>query len=327
MSTTPKHNSDDQEIDLSQISKKFSEAYENFLSWIFSGFLFIKRNIILLTVLFVVGAGIGSYLDRSTTAYNHEVIITPNFGSTEYTYSKVNLINSKIKERDTLFLKAIGINNPSYFSEITILPITDIYNFIDNKKENFELIKLMAEDGDINKIIEDETTSKNYAHHLLKITTKKTLLKKDIKAILNYLNQNEYFSVIQKSIIESIHLKIKANEKTINQIDSILHNFATVSEKSINNDKMVYFNNENSQLNDVLQTKSNLIYELANKKIELLTSDKIVKENSSTLNIKNRKSINGKLKFIIPVILIGFFIFIFLIKKFYRRQMAKLNNK
>ena len=185
----------------------------------------------------------------------------------------------------------------------------------------------MAEDGDINKIIENETTSKNYAHQLLKITTKEILLDKDIDSILNYLNQSEYFSTIQKSIIESIHLKIASNEKTINQIDSLLANFSSVSKGGgLKNDKLVYYN-ENTQLNDVLQTKSNLTYELANKKIELLTSDKIVKENSATLNIKNRESINGKFKIIIPFIFVGFFIFIVLIKGFYNKQMAKLNNK
>ena len=56
MSTTPKNVSDDQEIDLSQISRKIGQTYEGFLSWIFEGFLFIKRNIILLLILFIGGA-------------------------------------------------------------------------------------------------------------------------------------------------------------------------------------------------------------------------------------------------------------------------------
>ena len=33
------------------------------------------------------------------------------------------------------------------------------------KKTNIELIKLMAEDGDIEKIIKDDLTSKNYYLH------------------------------------------------------------------------------------------------------------------------------------------------------------------
>jgi hypothetical protein len=41
--------------------------------------------------------------------YDHELIVQPNFGSTDYLYSKVELLASKINERDTVFLKSIGI--------------------------------------------------------------------------------------------------------------------------------------------------------------------------------------------------------------------------
>lgn len=327
MSSNSQTNPDNQEIDLAQVSKKIGNMYQNFLAWIFRGFLFARRNIITLAVLFILGAGLGLYLDRTTTVYNHEIIIIPNFGSAEYAYSKVNLINSKIRENDVRFLKSIGIANPKLISEIEIEPITDIYNFVNGREQNFEMIKLMAEDGDINKIITDEITSINYATHRLKITTTKTINEKQIiDPVLKYLNESNYFSDIQKSMQESTRLKIKADERTIAQIDSLLSNFSSISKGNGKSDKLVYYN-ENTQLNDILQTKNELIQDLANKKIELINISDIVKDNSIVLNIKNNKSLNGKMKFVIPFIFISIFLGLGILRAFYRSQMARLKDK
>ncbi|RKS26390.1 hypothetical protein CLV94_1448 [Flavobacterium endophyticum] len=327
MSSNSQNNPDNQEIDLSQVSRKLGQAYENFLSWIFRGFLFVKRNIITFVVLFIIGAGLGFYLDRTTTVYNHEIIIAPNFGSTEYAYSKVNLINSKIKENDVRFLKSIGITEPKLISEIEIEPITDIYNFVNGREQNFEMIKLMAEDGDINKIIADETTSINYTNHRLKITTTKTINEKQIiDPILKYLNESNYFTDLQKSVQESTRLKIKANERTIAQIDSLLSNFSSMSKGNGKSDKLVYYN-ENTQLNDILQTKNELILDLANRKIELINISDIIKDNSIVLNVKNNKSLNGKMKFVIPFIFISIFLGLGILRAFYRNQMLKLKDR
>ena len=62
-SNSPIH-SDNQEIDLTQIGQKVNGIYEGLLSKLFRFILFIKENIILFIVLFVVGAGIGYYLDK-----------------------------------------------------------------------------------------------------------------------------------------------------------------------------------------------------------------------------------------------------------------------
>jgi hypothetical protein len=43
------------------------------------------------------------YFFKSRTAYDHEIIVMPNFGST--LYGKVALLNAKIKENDSLFYK------------------------------------------------------------------------------------------------------------------------------------------------------------------------------------------------------------------------------
>jgi hypothetical protein len=317
---------DDNEVDLSEISKKIGQSYENFLSWIFGGFLFVKRNLIILIVLLVIGVGLGIYLDETSETYDNEIIIAPNFNSTQYAYATVKLINSKIKEHDSVFLKSIGIKNPRHFTNIEIKPVTEIYSFIGSKKENFDLIKLMAEDGEINKIIEDETTSMNYPSHRLIISSReKEGREAIIDPVMNFMNSNNYYKIMQESTLQSLAMKINANENTVSQIDSLLHKFSDNTKQSRKADQMFYYN-ENTQLNDVLQTKNGLIQDLANKKIELLNSDKIVKERSAILNIKNTASLHGKLKLILPVIFIVLFVLWVFLRNFYKRQSEKLKN-
>ncbi|OJX52810.1 MAG: hypothetical protein BGO88_13410 [Flavobacterium sp. 38-13] len=324
MSSNSPTNPDNQEIDLTQVSKKLGNVYQNFLFLVFKGLLFLKRNIIILAVLFIVGVGLGFYLDRNTTVYNHEIIIKPNFGSTDYAYAKVNLINSKIKEGDFEFLNQIGIKKSAKLSKIEIEPIPDIYEFVNSKEQNLELVRLMAESSDLSKIINDETTSKNYANHKIILTTNKEISRSEIiEPVLDYLNKSELYSKIQNTIIENLRSKIESNKITINQIDNLLADFSTASKGNSKSGNLVYYN-ENTQLNDVLKTKNELVIDQGNKMLELVFSDKIVKESSEVLNIKNNQSLNGKMKFIIPILFLCIFFGILLVRGFYKSQMEKM---
>jgi len=325
MSNSPQINPNDQEIDLSQLSKKIGNKIQSFIDWLFDGILFVRRNIVVISVLFVLGAGLGFFLDMKTKTYNHDVIVAPNFGSTDYLYSKIFLIGSKIKEEDTVFLKQIGIKNPKKFQNIVIEPVPDIYRFISGSEQNFEMIKLMAEDGDLKKIVEDNLTSKNYAFHLITFTTDgKTDEEKTLKPLLDYLNQNEYYDRIRKENVNNIQIKIKENDSIISQINDVMQQFSKTVGNNQKSDKLVYYN-ENTQLNEVLKTKEALITEQGGKRLELVNADKVIKETSHILNVKDTKATKGKMKFILPVLLIGLFVLFGLFRRFYRRQLAKRN--
>jgi len=327
MNDTSKNNSDNQEIDLSQVSKKIGQFFENISTSIFRGFLFLKRNLIIISILFIIGVALGFYLDKTNKEFENKLYVQPNFGSVDYLYSKIELIESKIKDNDTLFLKnVVGVKDAKKLKEITIEPISDVYKFVKENPQNFELIKLMAEDGDISKVFSDNITSKNYPYHLISfITLKETDFDKTVNPILKYLNDSEFYSKIQKQYIDNISIKIIENDSIINQINSFLNTFSNTVNGSQKSDKLVYYN-ENSQLNDVIKTKDDLVREQGIHRIELINLNKIIKNSAEVLNIKYTESINGKLKFILPLILVALFILVGLIKAYYKRQMAKLNT-
>ena len=334
--STNNSNNQDQEIDLSLISKKIGSFFDGISASIFRGILFFKKNILIIAILFILGAGLGYYLDKTSNTYDHEIIVTPNFGSTDYLYAKIDLLKSRISQGDSVFLKSIGIKDPSNISLIKVDPIIDIYSFVNNNTamasnaqntQNFELVKLLSEDGDINKVIKDKLTSKNYAHHIIHISTDGfTTNENTIQPILNYLNKNEYYQDMQKTVSDNIKIKMTQNQIIINQINELLNQFSSTTSNNQKSDKLVYYN-ENTQLNEIINTKNSLIGELGTQRLELINVTDIVKKNSSVINLKNNKGINNKLKLIFPFLFVFGFIATSIFLSFYKKQASKISNK
>jgi hypothetical protein len=328
MSANVPQNQDEQEIDLSQISKKIGEFFEGVNTSIFNGIQSSLKKRKTIIILLIAGIGLGVFLDSIEKNYDTQIIVTPNFDSTDYLYSKVQLIQSKIEEGDTIFLKEVlGLDQPKLLKAIGIRPITDIYKFIGKKTENFDLIKLLAENGDINNVLVENLTSKNYPFHTISLVTKGLTSEKEIiEPLLNYLNKSDYFNKVRETVVKNTEIKMNQNDIIISQINNVLNGFSDNSNGAQKSDKLVYYN-ENTQLNDVIKTKEELIDEQGRLRLSLLDFDKVIKDYSSRLNFKNVDGLNGKLKFILPI----FFIFAFIIYKlflsFYHKQKLKLRKE
>ena len=323
MSTNVPQNHENQEIDLFQISKKIGNLFQELNAFIFRCIHFFIKNGVLILILLIVGFGLGYYLDKNQKKYDHQIIVAPNFKSTDYLYSKVDLLSSKISEKDTQFLKSIGIQDPSQLTKISIEPIVDVYKLISRNAQNFELLELLAQNGDLKTIVKESTTGKNYNYHTIILSTNGVMQQKDVvDPIMNYLNTSSYFKEIQKISVGNIEQKIKEKETTIVQIDGILNSFSNRTGNAQNSDKLIYYN-ENTQLNDIIKTKDSLVSVVGTLKIDLFNSKKVINDNAVILNIKNNKSLNGKMKLVLPILFISLFIIFRFIFSFYKSQSLK----
>jgi hypothetical protein len=328
-------NSDNQEIDLSMISNKFKDFFDGVASSIFRSILFFKTNLVRISILAAIGIGAGVYLDETNKSYNSEIIVTPNIGGTDYLYSKIDFLSAKLNEKDTIFFKNLGIKNLSDIKTIKIEPILDIYSFVNNSTsaanaentQNFELVKLLAEDGSLKDVIKDKLTSKNYPNHKIQIATSEIISKEGlINPIMKFLNTDEYYNKILKISIESVKIKMKKDEQEIVQIDSILR-FMTYNLGKNKNQNLIY-NNENNQINPLFDLKNSLINDIAGQKINLENLKLFIRDTSTITNVLNTKLLNNKLKFFLPLFLIFGFIFINLFSNLYKKQSLKaLQNK
>lgn len=331
MSVNNEQNNIPEEIDLGILFQKINKFFSNLAFSVFKGIVFIKNNFIIILILFVLGAGLGGFIDKNDSTYDNQIIVTPNLSSVDYLYNKIDLLSSKLKENDKAFFKSLGINSEK-ISSIEIEPIIDVYSFINDAKpvvnvqntQNFELVKLLSESGDINKIIKDKTTSKNYPNHLIHILTTDQIKNEEIvKPVLNFLNTDEYLNQLLKISRENINIKIKKDEEIIAQTDSLLN---AITKNLSNNQKSfnLVYSNEDNHFNLLFETKNNLAYEIAEKRIEAINYKKVINDISTVTNIKSTKGLNGKMKLILPILLILIFISIRLFLSFYKTQSAKL---
>jgi hypothetical protein len=324
MSTKVPQSQEDQEIDVFDISKSITVFWDRLNTFTFKFIHFFVRNWIIVLLLIIAGFGIGWCLDVTRKKYDNQIIVASNFGSVDYLYSKIDLLQSKIMSGDTVFLKeTVGIKKPKLIKKVEILPIVDAYKFVEEKEENFELIKLIAEDGDINKVLKDNVTSKNYTFHTISfITDELTDNKKIVEPLLMYLNSSEYFNSIQKIGFKNVEQEIAQNDSIISQINSILRGFSNAVKSTAKNDKLVYYN-ENTQLNDIIKTKQYLVTEQGKNRLKLISFDKTIKEISSVLNVKDAKFVNSNLKLILPILFVFIFGMVYNLKRFYKKQSQK----
>ena len=313
-------NSQDQEIDLGQIGTGIKNFFNGIVNSIFDFIFFVKKKLVIIGGLFVVGVALAFLLDSKT--YNHEISVIPNFGSNEYLYKKIEQIDTKLREEDEAFFKQLGIKNFKDVISVEIEAFPAIYNFVNNKEQgnNFELIKLMAEDGNIDKIMKDEITSKNYYHHKISIQTKGMFKKEEfINPILNYLNTNTYFEVQQKVYQKNLSDKITLNDSLINQIDKLI-----VLLSSNNSSGTISISEKNS-IPELVEKKDRLISE----KQYLLTNenifDKIIKEESSIINIRDYKPLLLNNKILFPLALILLYLLSYFLFNTYKKQSARFN--
>ena len=313
-------NSQDQEIDLGQIGTGVKSLFNGIINSVFDFIFFLKKKIIVVGVLFVLGVVLGILLDKKHS-YIQKMILIPNFGSNEYLYNKISLLESKLKEKDIVFFKSIGINNIDEIGKFEIKPINGIYNFINSKENtlNFEFIRLMAEDGNIEKIIKDDVTSKNYYQHELVINTSRAFKKSElIDPILKYLQDSEHFNKLQTVYKKNVEEKIAFNNLLIKQIDDLV---ASYSQNKPTSNVVI---SENSGLSEIINKKDEMIKENQYTMLHYIEYDKIIKDQSIVSNQINTSGANNKMKLILPFLFVFLYFVGFLFNNLYKKQLARI---
>jgi len=317
------------EVDLDAVSKKVKGFFSRINDLFFDGILFIKKYIIAVIAIGLVGAGYGYYVDKQTKVFEHNIIVTPNFGSVDYLYEQVNNINAKIIQGDADYLAKIGIKYPEKLGKITIEPIPDVYNYISEEtalvhliqKENvrFLLFRQIADKRDMTEVLEEYATAKNYKNHLITIVTSSEIDKEEaIKPLLDFFNSSAYFKQVQQESIKSLEVKIAETDSMVKQADLVLsrmsHTGTTASTVLLN---------EKTGLNEILIIKDQLIRQQANNKIKKIDYGSIVKETATMLNLRKFTFFTGKMKFIYPFVLLLVFFAVMSFRKYYISQMNK----
>jgi hypothetical protein len=308
----------DKEIDLSAIGRGFKRGLGSLGRGMYNLMRFLLKNAVILAILVVAGVAIGYFMDKKK-GFTTEIIVAPNFNSADYVYAKVALLQSRIKMHDSVFLTSVGLKDTRKLLKIDIAPITDVYQFMNSNETNYKVFELMAEDSNIDELLNNKTTSMNYRFHKITfVTLGKTSPEKTIEPLLAYLNDSEYFEAVQKEYLNNVSIKLRENDTLIRQIDDVL---AQAKRASAISGNMIY--NGDSQINDIIDSKDKLIHEQGNLRLSLKWLDKIVKDNTVTMNIAEYVPFFEKMKVLIPILLILLFAVIRGLVRLYQRYSIK----
>ena len=125
---------DNQDIDLRVLYRKTRGSFKKIAVLLFRAMAFFTRNYLVLAGLLILGLILGYFLQKVTNNEREtEIIVHANVESVTYVYDAINLLEMKIKERDTLFLNDLGISikGKNKLKSIAISPIINVRDILD----------------------------------------------------------------------------------------------------------------------------------------------------------------------------------------------------
>lgn len=267
----------DDEIDLSVVFKAIENFFKKIVLGIFKTISFYYRHKFILLGLIVFGAVLGYFYEQNVDkTYTNDLLVTPNFTSAEYFYSKIETLDKKLSQQDSLFLKDIfGINYQAVQS-IQAKPVVDIYSFVSRNETNQELFELLFEEEGNIEFVENPINSRNFKFHHLYLEIKGEAHHKELsKALLTYVNTNQYFDDIRKLSVDNFKLQLNENKAIIKQIDTIVSSAQRDQSLSLGDTEFSF--SDNSGLNELLSKKKSLINQQKDLETTLVNLDETIK--------------------------------------------------
>jgi hypothetical protein len=312
---TTKPSSVDDDIDLNEVIKAIGDFFKKIVLGILSIFKFYYKHKFILLGLIVFGAILGYFYEQNAEkTYTNDLLVTPNFESSDYLYTKIEVLENKLFQDDTIFLKDIFGKDYEDVSSIEIKPVIDIYNFVSRKDTYQDLFQLLFEEEGNIEFIEDPINSRNFKfHHIYFEVQGEDSHEILTDSLQKYLNDNVYFKQLSLLNIENLNTQLKENRSMIKQIDSLVSyakkdKFLEIGTTGLNF-------SDNAGLNNLLSTKKELVKQEKDIQANLVNQETTIKVVDINYKFLNSEDFFNKNKVkLFPLLLLIVYSFIFLIR-------------
>lgn len=259
------------------IGQFFASIYHYFILFL----LFIRRNIVPVGIVTLIGLAYGIYKDFTTPpVYESEMIVKTNYGSAALLYEKIDEINALLNESDTIEV-ANELNIPS--SEVSnILGFSAEPNdYIKDSKLAYDNFRLTSIDTSYTNKIEyedfierfKETDAKYHKISVLTKNPKKLNISESFKKVV----QTDFFLNLEKETTQNFNFFKERYAKELSAVDSIRDRYKKVAFLQANNPT----NDASLKISTEKTTERNIDYDLFNTTIRLL------KEYNNFIQIKD----------------------------------------
>ena len=234
---TKTNNNKEEEVDLGSlfviIGKGFSNFF-NFIGTIFIGIfnfsiailIFLKKNSMKIGIATFIGFAAGVFLEvKSSSRYESNLLVEPNFESTRQLYNTINYYNDLVQQKDTVALQKIfSLDNASAASikkfEIEPLVVdTDIINSYDDLILSADTLTIRSYE-----YLDFKAAFTNYDYKVHKISVvaeKNNVFDKLDDVIIASVVNNKHFNRVKELTNESLNRTDSLYRQNLTQIDSL----------------------------------------------------------------------------------------------------------
>ena len=306
------------EIDLGQLLQLVRKGLNSLGNFILRIFLFFKKNLFILLGLILLGVGVSIGLNQLLSKkLKTEIIVRPNFESTDYLENVVEEIKTNLNSKNESFLKSLGVKlEDTKGFDLTIEAIADEEKESDEKVMNqmryLEALNNFKGEDFVMEILRSELAEKSIVNYRLSFqyvdADKGPMI---VEKIVEYINTNEFFNEIRETYAKNAMARIENNSALIKQIDDVVANYSNSlrPNNSRLSDNIFYADKEPLNVSALLDLKSSLLHDIEEKNLEL-------KQQSNIISILNqgqmqdvRKPFFENRMFQIPLVLILGFLF------------------
>lgn len=317
------------EIDLGQ----FFQLIGNFFNKVFSLFLrfllLIKRNIITLLVLGLLGIVGGFFLGKlSETKLKTEVIVSPNFDSKDYLYNIVNEIQNNLEAEDNALLNYLDVSVDEIKGfKIEVEPLKLNAEPLD---EDFvTLLRDFKDEGYVKNAVKEKVLNSNPVLHRISFYFEDAVKAKSIiNKLLDYINSNENYKEVLGVTNKNIQSRIVKNEEQITQIDTLVANYSkSLLDNSKVGSSLMLYNKDNSlNVSSLLTLRRDLVSENERLNLELIRNDNPVHILNFGKTQQNENSLYNGMIVKLPLFLISLY-FIILFSLYLDKKAEELDAK
>jgi hypothetical protein len=334
MSTKKQNN--DEEVDLGSLFTVIGKGFKNFFNFIgniFKGIfhrlililLFLKLHILKFSVAVLIGGIVGFFLESNKeTKFSSNLIVKPNFESTQLLYENINYYNDLVKQQNTKHLASIFKIDTSKAAALRKFEITPLMNSNDiiNAYDNFilEVDTLTVKSYDFDNF-ESSFTDFDYLVHNIEVqATVSDIFSELENTIINSIEKNTFFNKIKNLTKENLNTKdsiLKANFIEVDSLRSVYMRAILEGAKNNSNGTNIDLGSKSNitKENDLFEIDRKIIYDLSQTYEDIATKSDVINIIS---NFKPEgseiKGITKNLIFIMAVL--GFLLTLFIILLF-----------